>query len=363
MDWKVSYFSHCINMANSLESARLFNKYGVAGYGLYWIILEKLAGSSDYKISLNDVPDLSWLIRYPEMKSQFGGEDLSCVINEMVKMGLLVKDDTSFWCETQMEQLHDSEEAYKNKREHGKLGGRPKKVGYDIEKGTLSETETYVIENEKQREEKERKRIEIKKEEEKKKDSFLPLFVIKEMGERTIREAPALLDGCTSQSGRIERIIEIVGSWQLYDQILQLADNDSFWSQKITSVDALGNLLDKGGLKSQAAGFKVRDIERPKERKICGVCKEPLEEIASDAWGCPSCGQITNDKGENLYELERAVKASEESLREIIEAEAKKTWTTGAKRLNGEYAKHKMKIADRYKTLRERWAGIKGKYG
>jgi len=54
------YFRHDYNSRNDEKILKLRQKYGAEGYGLYWMIIEKISESSEGRIKLSDIDAISY---------------------------------------------------------------------------------------------------------------------------------------------------------------------------------------------------------------------------------------------------------------------------------------------------------------
>lgn len=81
------YFSHDSNARNDIKIMKLRRKHGMAGYGVYWCIIEILRDTSDYKLSEQDIDDIAF---------QLGesNELVSSVVNDF---GLFAREAASFY--------------------------------------------------------------------------------------------------------------------------------------------------------------------------------------------------------------------------------------------------------------------------
>ena len=62
------YFSHDSNSRNDVKIIKLRREMGMEGYGIFWCLIEILRESSDYKISLSSVDDISFNIHVNSQK-------------------------------------------------------------------------------------------------------------------------------------------------------------------------------------------------------------------------------------------------------------------------------------------------------
>ena len=106
-----NYFPHPSNCRMSPSVLRMLMKEGVSGYGVYWMVLEVLRDSKDFKA-----------FYFPEsMAYAFHVQDVSLIERVCKDYGLFEFDDDSFfWSPWLMEQMG----AYRDKAEKLREAGR-----------------------------------------------------------------------------------------------------------------------------------------------------------------------------------------------------------------------------------------------
>jgi hypothetical protein len=104
------YLKHDYNSRNDEKILKLRTTYGVEGFGIYWMILEKLAESSEGRLLLSDIPAISY-----ELHSQC--ERITDVIKSY---GLFEIDANYFWSVRLMQDLRSRNE----KSEKAKLSAK-----------------------------------------------------------------------------------------------------------------------------------------------------------------------------------------------------------------------------------------------
>lgn len=112
------YFSHDSNARNDTKILAMRSDYGIAGYGMYWIIIETLRDESDYKLSLKP-----YTIKALAMQMNLDIETVNKFIDDCINQYELFEiDGDYFWSESlcrRMEKLDDIREKRKvaiNKR-------------------------------------------------------------------------------------------------------------------------------------------------------------------------------------------------------------------------------------------------------
>lgn len=111
------WFRHDANARNDPKMCRLLMIGGQAAKGSYWDIVEILRESDDYKISIETIDAVMFACRMP-----------SDVIDQMVEVGLISKDDTHIWSESLMRRMANYNELLEKRRNAGRKGGEKKSV-------------------------------------------------------------------------------------------------------------------------------------------------------------------------------------------------------------------------------------------
>lgn len=81
------YFPHDYNAFNDEKIVRLRRKMGLEGYGIFWVIVERLAASSEGRLKLTDIEDIAF-----DMHMEC--ERIASVVHEY---NLFKFNDTHFW--------------------------------------------------------------------------------------------------------------------------------------------------------------------------------------------------------------------------------------------------------------------------
>lgn len=113
------WFPHETNPRSNRKLKALFNTYGGAGYGYWWILQEILCSQPEYKLDITDE------FAYTEL-----ADDMRCdyvflekFINDCInKFHLLQCDDTHLWCPTLTDALRPLEDKRASLSERGKKG-------------------------------------------------------------------------------------------------------------------------------------------------------------------------------------------------------------------------------------------------
>ena len=132
------YFSHDVNASRDMKCVKLVNAHGLAGYGLFWRIIETLYETFDCEMEY-DLPGLSALFNCDQ-------EFVRCVVEDF---GLFEIKDGVFWSEsakTRFDAYREAEEAKKERRSElarkaGRASAQARKVknGKEKTKGAKEE--------------------------------------------------------------------------------------------------------------------------------------------------------------------------------------------------------------------------------
>lgn len=122
------YLRHDYNSRNDEKILRLRKKYpDGSGYAIYWMLLEKLAESSEGRLKLSNIDDIAFDIR-------FSCERIADVVNQYE---LFECDDIYFWSNRLLSDLSERDE----KSRQGKLAA---KIRWDKERKKM---QTHCISN------------------------------------------------------------------------------------------------------------------------------------------------------------------------------------------------------------------------
>jgi len=94
------YFTHDDNARNDPKIKALMKKYGVEGYGRFWIIVETMRATKGHKINIKEYI-LESLAE--EMKCTI--EEIKKFLDDCVKFDLFVKEDSFYYSESLLERL------------------------------------------------------------------------------------------------------------------------------------------------------------------------------------------------------------------------------------------------------------------
>jgi hypothetical protein len=102
------WFKHDSNARTDPKVMRLFRLHGVAGYGLYWIVIEMLRDAESYKLPIDSIPDICYTY-------QTDGN----IFHALFDVGLLSRDESHFYSDS----LNQKMETYDEFREQRRVAG------------------------------------------------------------------------------------------------------------------------------------------------------------------------------------------------------------------------------------------------
>lgn len=113
------WFRHDAGARNDIKIEALTLRYGMAGYGMYWVIIEVLRQTDGYKLPEKGYvwsALASRMLCAPEQAEDF----VRACIDEF---DLLAEEDGCFWSESLLRRMEDYEAMVEHKRRAGKAGG------------------------------------------------------------------------------------------------------------------------------------------------------------------------------------------------------------------------------------------------
>ena len=109
------YFSHDSNARNDLKIKALVKKYGWSGYGYYWVIIENLRESDNYKLPFKD-----YVLDALAEEFNVSSTDVQQFIDDCInKYDLLEKEDGCFYSNSLKRRMKIKD----NKREQARQAG------------------------------------------------------------------------------------------------------------------------------------------------------------------------------------------------------------------------------------------------
>ncbi len=110
-DW----FKHDINARHDVKIVAMREKYGASGYGAWWMLIEILRDTEDYKLSLREVPLLRHSLDFPEVEA---------FVDDCINVYFLLESDDEYvWSESLMKRMEAYDELLVQRAEAGRLGG------------------------------------------------------------------------------------------------------------------------------------------------------------------------------------------------------------------------------------------------
>lgn len=109
------FFSHDLNSHQDEKIIDLRMDYGMEGYGVYWLLVELLAGSSEYRMELN-----------PKRIAFAHSVDEKVVSDVISKYGLFEVEGNTFFSKSLMDRMSRLDDIKKRRAEAGRKGGLAK---------------------------------------------------------------------------------------------------------------------------------------------------------------------------------------------------------------------------------------------
>ena len=111
------YFPHDSNAQHDEKILKLRVKYGWAGYGLYWAIIEKLREASNYRLDSQDIACLSLGVSHPI-------DDLIAFLKDCYLWELLTESNGCFFSESLCRRMVEIDKRRKQLSDAGKQGNK-----------------------------------------------------------------------------------------------------------------------------------------------------------------------------------------------------------------------------------------------
>lgn len=106
------YFSHDSNARNDVKIIKLRRQLGLEGYGLYWCLIEMLRDTPDYKLPIDAIDDIAFILNISK-------EKVETVINNYE---LFVVNEQQFFSERLIRNIEKYIDTKKRLSEAGKIG-------------------------------------------------------------------------------------------------------------------------------------------------------------------------------------------------------------------------------------------------
>lgn len=112
------YFPHDANTRNDPKIMALLSKYGVLGYGRFWIVLEMLRDQKDYQLRRH-----GWIVSALALAMQCSEEEAEEFVEDcIVKFELFICDGEVFWSESLIRRMEIKDDKKKKRAEAGQRG-------------------------------------------------------------------------------------------------------------------------------------------------------------------------------------------------------------------------------------------------
>ena len=103
---RISFFKHQVNALDDEKLFKLFRKEGMAGYGVWWRLLEMLGGVKEHRLQ-RDYEDIAFKMYHP---------DLAELIKRVVEdYGLFKTNKDYFWNSSFTAQMEDLNARYQKR--------------------------------------------------------------------------------------------------------------------------------------------------------------------------------------------------------------------------------------------------------
>jgi hypothetical protein len=234
------YFQHDSNAKSDLKCVRLRRLHGLAGYGLYWCVVESLRDATEFKLPLDQIDDLVFDLQTTReiFESLFDAT------------GLLEKDETHFWSNRLLREMNKMQAKRRAAANAGKASGRARvnEIPTDVEQ-TLNEIPTDVEHDTNGIELKDKTIQDKKDKQDKQEKKYSPADL------KAAREIFAMIRNLNPDhkepsfpgwADDIRKLREI--DHRTYQGIIDLfrwANNDSFWKTNILSPAKLREKWDQ----------------------------------------------------------------------------------------------------------------------
>ena len=110
---KVPYFSHDADARRDPKMTALIGRFGMAGYGSFWVIVEMLREEENYRL-----PHKSFAFEAIGSEIKMSPEEAKIFVNDLIEnFELLRSDEKYFWSESLLRRMAlMNEKSEKNRR-------------------------------------------------------------------------------------------------------------------------------------------------------------------------------------------------------------------------------------------------------
>jgi hypothetical protein len=145
------YFSHDSNARHDYKILHLRSKWGWAGYGMYWAVVEMLRDIDGYRFPKDHIGLIN-------MELQGGNEklDVQGFVHDCIHtFHLFEEDETHFWSASLLRRMEKRETISQKRAEYGKRGGESKSKGFATANGKQASGKPVALKERKGKEKKE----------------------------------------------------------------------------------------------------------------------------------------------------------------------------------------------------------------
>jgi hypothetical protein len=255
------YFSHDSNARHDIRIQALRSVYGLKGYGMYWVIIELMRDSSEYKLPLQRLTYLA-LAREFEFKEE---EAKQFVVDCIYEFGLFVCDEDFFWSDSLVRRMEVFNQKREIQRQKGRKGGLANKQQEQVPEAT-SQPEVELDKPKKEKPARAKNAtvaqysVEV--------NQLTDLLVQKIKDNNPKAQAPNFNQWCDS----IRLMMDNDGyEFMQIRKMIEWCQSDDFWKSNILSAKKL----------REKAGTLVLQMERGEENgRVKTNSKRPIVEVA-----------------------------------------------------------------------------------
>ena len=252
------YFSHDSNARSDLKIQALRSKYGMKGYGMYWVIVEMMRESRDHTLPFNQK------FAYYGFANEF-----SCTYEEAKKFiddciyefALFNCDENCFWSDSLNRRMDKYKQKVNVKSENGLKGGRPRKEQAEMH---TEDVLTKNTEEDKPTKEKRDTRENATVAHYSDDVDYLTDLLANKIKENNANaKIPAKLDAWKKD---INAMIELDNyRFEQVARIIEFCQHDEFWKSNILSAKKLREKAGTLILQMQRSKSKENKSESPQE--------------------------------------------------------------------------------------------------
>lgn len=257
MSNEASWFKHDSNARHDIKIQYLRSVHGNSGYGIFWMIVEIMRDSQNYKIKYGDIKTNVALARETDMPFN----DIQKFIDFCIEAELFETDGDYFWSKSLLKRLDKFEERKRQNHINGTKGGRPRKE--QIETHT-EDVLTNIIEEDKPIKEKRTTSENATVAHYSSDVEYLTDLLATKIKENNLNaKIPAKLDAWKKD---INAMIELDKyRFEQVARIIEFCQHDDFWKSNILSAKKLREKAGTLILQMQRSKPKEKKSESPQE--------------------------------------------------------------------------------------------------